>query len=479
MIQIPIEEKRKTILQELSNDVQKFASVFLKTYLEDSSPPFHRELFEIVNRSEGKNVAIAAPRGHSKSTIMSFFYPLHSAIFGKKKFIVLISSSQDAARIHIEKIKKEIEGNTKIKAFFGNLQDPKKWNEYDIVLKNGCRIVARGAGQNIRGIANLNSRPDLIIMDDVEDSREVQSPTSRTNLRRWLYGDVLPAIDPKRGKIVMIGTVLHDDSLLNRILTNLDDEWITKIYKAIQDDGTSLWPERFPIEYLEKIKKKHADEGMLSTFYMEYQNEPVSEDDCQFKREMIRYYTDDDIKDKKLSYITTCDLAITEKSYGDFSVIITVGWDRETGDGYVREYVRRRMPLSDSADFIIAHKLRYNPDKIGIERGTLEKALNPTLEQKRIERGVFLRLETVTAGNKYERIMGLEPKFMSGKIYIKREMVELIDELLRFPNGKHDDLIDALAYQLQLFVQKPKLHTEVYNYAKKKFINPLPTLHVA
>ena len=198
------------------------------------SPAFHQEVMDTYLASN--RVAIAAPRGHAKSTLTGFSYILHQALFQKKRNIVIVSATEDLAIRFLRDIKTECEVNKHLLWLFG-AQRTSKWSEKEIQLANGCRIYAKGRGGQMRGLKERGTRPDLIVCDDLEDSELVRSELRRLDLEDWFNGDVLPTLEPKYGQLIFIGTILHEDSLLNRVLDNeLYPDFDTHIYRAIIED---------------------------------------------------------------------------------------------------------------------------------------------------------------------------------------------------------------------------------------------------
>ena len=151
----------------------EFVSFFLNHYLTSDVPDFHLETYRALPHKE--RLVLAAPRGHAKSTIVSVFYPLWLALFGRRSDITIISASETLAVEWLRKIKMELESNQLILGLFGDLRSD-KWTESHIILKNKWRtnIRARGAGGQIRGF-----RPDCVILDDIETDESVESEDQR------------------------------------------------------------------------------------------------------------------------------------------------------------------------------------------------------------------------------------------------------------------------------------------------------------
>lgn len=392
---------------------------------------------------------------------------MHQAIYNKSDTIVLISASENQAMQFLERIKNELESNHRIRAIFGDLKSD-KWSATQIRLQNGTTIFAKGRGAQIRGLIQGSSRPDLVIMDDIEDEELVRSELRRSDLEQWFNGSVMPGIEPKIGKIIFIGTILHLDSLLNRVLDDdLYPDFVSKKYKALDTNtNTPLWPERFSKESLNNIKESYIARHQLAQFYMEYQNDPVSQDNATFKPEYFQFFQD-------LPSLNESPGGVRHEIYVDMgggsasktadpTAIVALAMD-DKNTIYVDDYVNKRYgndlkPFFDDLFNMIA---RYNPTKVAFEKTSASMMVERPLEQEMQERNTPFSVTWLTPtrgsaqsrGNmsdgKYQRIASMEASFKLGQIKMRKWMSELQEQLLSFPRGQHDDLIDALAYGYQ------------------------------
>ena len=221
--------------RKAARDPAEFGSYYLSHYFTRRSPPFHRQLSALWRRrvmknrnpvsdcaamltEKGTRSAIAAPRGHAKSTVMSLQNVLHAALFGYKRYILLVSDTEAQAVSFLDAIKNELETNERILADFGE-QPGKTWKTGSILLSNGCRIDAVGSGQKLRGRRNYERRPDLILCDDIENDEGVRTAEQRQKTADWFWKAVCKSGDSYTD-ILVIGTILHHDSLLAGLLEN-------------------------------------------------------------------------------------------------------------------------------------------------------------------------------------------------------------------------------------------------------------------
>lgn len=471
-------EIKQLVVLRHKEDTLLFASNFLKEHMKvqstgelQKSPAFHFELTSLY--STEKFIAIAAPRGHAKSTVTSLFYVIHAALYERKKNIVLISASEDMAKKFLRRVKDELEFNKHLIHFFG-FQKTDKWSETEIKLQNGTVISAKGREAQLRGLIDGANRPDLIILDDIEDDELVRSSLRRQDLEEWFNGAVLPSLDPYSGQVIFIGTILHEDSLLNRLLNKeLYPDFISKRYAAITTSGAgsanpgepvSLWPERFSIELLNKKKESYIARGKLPQFYMEYLNNPIPTETATFKKEYFTFY--EELPDQKLNDIyfeVFIDLGGgSAKQTADPTAMVVLAIDKHNTI-YVHDYVNKQLGTDTNkiTEEILTLFGKYHPRRFTFEKTVATNMIIASLKEALIKKNVHINIELVTPnrgsgdrrGNmsdgKFQRIAAMEGAFKLGVIKLKHWQHELMDQLLAFPRATHDDLADALAYGYQ------------------------------
>ena len=273
--------------RKAARDPAEFGSYYLSHYFTRRSPPFHRQLSALWRRrvmknrdpisdcaamlaEKGTRSAIAAPRGHAKSTVMSLQNVLHAALFGYKRYILLVSDTEAQAVSFLDAIKNELETNERILADFGE-QPGKTWKTGSILLTNGCRIDAVGSGQKLRGRRNYERRPDLILCDDIENDEGVRTAEQRQKTADWFWKAVCKSGDSYTD-ILVIGTILHHDSLLAGLLENPGFQ--SRKYRAVLSDAPSpLWTdwERLASDLTDPDREKTAH-----AFYFKHRKEMLA-----------------------------------------------------------------------------------------------------------------------------------------------------------------------------------------------------------
>lgn len=438
------QEKKVAVLKKIfSEDMELFAKFFFGHHIILDTPNFHKELYKIL-ASQDKRVAIAAPRGHAKSTIFDLVYLSWLIVHNKTKFVLLISDTYSQSTLFLETIKAEFESNDRLRAFYGNLVTD-KWAEENIVVGD-VMIKALGANMKVRGLKYRNFRPDMVICDDLENDEMVESKERREKLSRWFNGALIPSLAPE-GRIVIIGTILHYDSLLNNLLdVKRYPQWTKKMYRAI-NNGQALWPEHLNLAQLDVIKQDYMREGQGFLFYQEYMNDPVSDEFRKFKFEKIKFFDPKEQEGKQMNIYMAIDRAYSMDRTADFTGIVIVGVDSDNR-WYILSAERFKGDEKTLIEKIFDLKKFYSPLKVGIEQKSYAYTLKPTLDQEMQRRNEFFLITELKDLGKAKslRIEALLPRYEANGIFFKKGQDDLIDELTTFPRGQHDDLIDALAY---------------------------------
>ena len=446
----------------------------------------HEDMFddlqEIILNKKPDSLVDAAPRGNAKSTISSFALPIWCGVYQHKRYIVVASDTADQANDFLTNIKNEFEDNIFLIEDFGD-QVGAIWTNSNIILSNGVRMQAFGAGKKIRGRRYRQYRPDLIIGDDLENDENIVSPEQRKKNETWYFKALSKAGDERTDKVV-VGTIMHYDSLLSKLLKNPTykakkyqavlewskspkwNEWETIIndlanVNRMQDAlaffeankvemlaGTKvLWPSKE--DYYNLMVQRVADGP--SAFSSEKQNEPLSDDDRRFHPDWIQYYDDTDIAGKELFVVGACDPSMGKKG-GDFSGIITLGQDNNHYVYVLDADLQKRHPDIIISDVLSKHEY-YQYKLFGVEDNQFQEYFKDAMQKKIDEekRGKGLIIKGVHShSDKILRIQSLQPDIRNGRIKFKKDQQKLIDQLLNFPSADHDDGPDALEIAMSL-----------------------------
>ena len=210
-------DERVVKILKWRTDIEAFLLECFPHHFSKPFAPFQHEIFSLLTKFQ--RIAIGAPRKHGKSSALTFGYVMWKLFCDPNShFIILIANNYANACKFLEPIKLEIEENKLLKDVFG-LQKSDKWSENEIELKCKKKVIVGGNDFKIRGQKYLQYRPDLVLADDIEDDELVRSEVRRGDLEHWLAVAVEPAMSQESSQIIFIGTVLHRDSQLSKLLT--------------------------------------------------------------------------------------------------------------------------------------------------------------------------------------------------------------------------------------------------------------------
>lgn len=441
------EEEKKKRVARAKADRSYFFQTYLPHYFTRAPAEFHQELLEYAD-IEGEPVLIAAPREHAKSTLCTLGLPLHDVLFEKKHLIIIVSDTEDLAGDFCQFIQMELESNERLRSDFGNLVRHGSWEATDFTTKNGVRVKARGRGQRIRGLRNRQYRPDRVIVDDLENDKNVRNPRLVRETIDWLLTAVLGSL-AENYSFMMIGTMLSKKSVLAEMMAMKAEDnpeksrYVSKIYKAITEFNLPLWPEAWSIERL--AKRKHQMGSVR--FNQEMMNDP-SDDDGLFREAWIRYYYPEEILGKALRVYTFIDPSSESGASNDYKAIITIGID-EDGIIYVMDAFIRRTSPNEMAKVTYTRFEEFHPLLIGMEENALgEFAQSPFQLVARDKKYVLPIRGLKNSIAKEARIGRISPHVERGIIRFRKchsDQDLLVEQLIYFPSTTvHDDGPDAL-----------------------------------
>lgn len=439
-----------------------------------ASPPFHKECWELCC-SSNRFVAIAAPRGHAKSTAITLGYGLSALLFRERKYMLIVSDTEEQASMFLGMMKQELQENEELIDLFELWKNDKGLVEFpkdsstDIIVKfrdgHLFRIMAKGAEQKVRGRLWNGTRPDIIICDDMENDELVMNKERRDKMRNWFKGALLPSLSDE-GVIRLVGTILHSDSLLENMMPNPSDkltqstelkQWTTRKskwkavkYRAHNQDFTKLlWPEKKDPEFFKEEYTESIRTGTTDTYSREYLNYPIDEAISFFKRSDFIPRLEED-KRTRLNYYITVDLAISQEEKADYSVFLVAGVD-ENKMLHVVDIIRERLDGREIVDTLIHLQRVYNPFLVGIEEMQVSKSIGPFLNEAMVANNVYLSvLKLKHAGkDKVTRARSIQARTRAHGVKFDKEAdwyFNFEQEMLTFPRGKHDDQVDAFAY---------------------------------
>lgn len=456
--------------------IQGFVSSILSQGFDGAveSPHFHREVWDLCCGPD-RFVAIAAPRGHAKSSAVTLGYGLSTLVFRERKFMLLVSDTEAQSALFLGAFKQALQENKDLIELFDLKLNEKgqvqfiKDTENDIIVEfndgHKFRIIAKGAEQKLRGLIWNGSRPDIIICDDMENDELVMNKERREKMRRWFKGALLPCLSD-RGIVRMVGTILHMDALLETLMPRENDRrtitdglkqystqrtmWKSVKYRAHNEDFTELlWPQKKSSEEFKMLYEEAVRDGTTDIYSQEYLNYPLDMATTYFKKVDFLPISNEDRKVKLLYYVTA-DLAISQAERADYSVFMVAGVD-ENKMIHIKHVIRERLDGREIVDTLLALQKLYEPVAVGIEDMQVSKSIGPFLREEMIARNIFLSLYPMKHGgkDKLTRSRSIQARMRSKGVKFDKDAdwyQTFEDELLRFPRDKHDDQVDTFAY---------------------------------
>ena len=383
------------------------------------------------------------------TTISTIHFP--AWVLGKSPDIpiIIVSYSQDKANDYGLETR-DLMNNKNYQTIFktrlrADTQSKSRW-----ITEGKGSYTAVGIGGSISGRGFLLG----IIDDPIKNREEADSKLIRDRNWKWYRSTFLTREDGN-GAIIVISTRYHDDDLIGRITKSKGgDEWEKIKFPAIaeQDEkfrkkGEPLWKDRFSLKTLEKRKR---DIGSIE-FSSLFQQNPIDVETQEFKKSWIKYRDWNEVKKLNTRRFVTIDPAAAMKDKSDY-IGITINYVDKENNWNLKAF-RTKMNALNLINFIFKIYEETNFEKIGIEQGSYQSVIQPFLEQEMKKRSKFFQVVELKHNqrNKHLRIRGLIPRYSSGSIFhIKNECDDLEEEMLRFPKGANDDVIDSCAYQISL-----------------------------
>ena len=396
-------------------------------------------------------------RGSLKTSIVTVAKSIQRILKDPNIRIAIISGSLANSAKCIDLIKKPFLYNEKLKELFPEHVPQLKEQEgtkYDWTtpfrnkhnLKEGT-LEAIGPGVKLSG-----RHYDVLLKDDIVDPKNVTTAEQRDKIKSFDAETKMLLENPATGKEIYVGTRWHYDDLYGELEKSLLPEMVFK-RSAIRKDGLATWPQRFPLHVLDEIKRSPTMGSYM--FSGNYLLDPISEEDQEFKAEWI--HTVCGLPNKFILQTITLDPAITEKLSGDYSAFCVVGWDEQRVLHILETHNQRLNPTGLLEKIFYYHK-RYPNAAMGIEKVAFQRYLIEDVKRMQREREIYFKIiELEPHGkSKRERIRQLIPLFENNIVSmdpIKHPV--LAEQLLEFPKGRHDDVLDALAYQVNLLPRVP------------------------
>lgn len=418
----------------------------------------HDELSRFLS-SSGRRKHIELARGHLKSSIVTKGWTIQQVLRNPDVRVLLANSVWDNSRKFLRTIQKHIGPGSTLETVFGKFAS-EHWNQDECTIRQR-RAILDAPTWATTGIEKeqTSQHYDIIIADDLVARENCMTPEQREKVYIY-YKDLQDLLEPD-GTLIVIGTRWHQDDLYDKILSENEEAkktgktppWDLFIRTAYRDDGSVMFPEKFSLEYLDQLR---ASKGPYE-FSAQYLNNPIDESAADFKKAWIRKYEPG--TPHPASLYLTVDPALSLSRDADPSGLIVAGQFQNRIIRVV-DYLHERLMPNGLVDKIFELVEKWHLMRIGIETFAFQKTLKYDIQAEQRRRNRFFSIDELGGRKggkeplltKEARIRRLQPYFEQGLVEIRPDMKELEMELLAFPRGRHDDLIDALAYQLDYLI---------------------------
>lgn len=432
-------EALEEVLLKFSRNRVLAHEVLFKHRHPNQTAPYQRDIIRDWHSDE-KWLLEMVFRGGAKSTIAEEAILIKSAMREIRNYLI-IGSSQDRACERLAAIRHEVEQNEILSETFGDLRGP-SWGDDELVLSNGVRLLALGRGQALRGVKYLDARPDGFFIDDIETKSDVRTPEARKAVLDWVMTDLIPCLDVTKAHGRCAATPLDPEALPYQLERA---GWKVKRYPVEYVDGEgkrcATWPDRVPLEEIDRIKATFERTGSMREYNAEYMCQAEAPGEKTFKQEMFRiepavrtwqnmYCLYDPARTVNRDSATT---GFAAWSWIGARLVVWEGWGKML------------MPDEIISDMFRVYE-RHHPAWIGVEEDGLNQWLLQPIRQEQVRRGVVLPIKPVKAPrSKLDFIRGLQPYFNAREVWFSRDLPDLSRQLLSFPTGKID-APNALAY---------------------------------
>ncbi len=416
------------------------------------------------------------PRGTFKSSVVTIGFTLQFLLNEPNARVLIDSETFSKSKAFLREIQEHLINNEAYREIFKTIHgtypytkksEMKLWTDSEIILP--CRNVPKKEPSiSCAGIdvTKNGMHYDLIICDDLHSQTNV---TNNDQIQGVIehYKLAFSLLDPGKPMII-IGTRWHELDLYGHIIDFEQEDFNVLKKAAYNDDGSLFFPEVLNEHELDKIRRKQG----VSIFSKQYLNQPVSAENATFKRDNFIRKKWDEVRGRPMNWYLSGDPSYSDPRgtsiYSDYATLVLVGMDFQR-DLYIRHIVRKKMTYSEFINEVFNiytneqfDDVRKNMKIILEVIGT--KSLSYELANEQRRRNTWLPVTEIRSrtADKEERIRGLAPFYEYNHVYHISECPQLEElelELLHFPSGRHDDIIDAMATVLE--VASPPTHKRI------------------
>lgn len=449
-----------------------FAIIYLSKHMKDAEgnitfSEVHDDWFEQMlgwvrpaTKPRAWRKAFVAPRSMGKSTMWFLVAPLWAGAHGHSKFVAAFADSAGQAEQHLATFKAELASNELLRKDFPQFCLPARRpggqtesdNRAMLKMSSGFVFAAKGVDSASLGLKSGADRPDTLIFDDIEPSASNYSSFQAEKRLSTITDALLPLNEFARvaivGTVTMPGSIVHQ--LVQTVTAKADEhaQWIadekfkTYYYKPIvaDEEGNrrSVWPEKWPLPFLEEIEHTRA-------YALNYLNDPMGNDGG--------YWTAEDFKYEEAGDLAWCmlsiDPAVTTKTSSDYTGMAVVGYSVTRKKTYVLHAEQIKATgtgINKRAGELIAQFEQIGLIYVEVNQGgeLWEEALKGLpVKVKTVHQSIKKEVRAATALQEYQR----------GRVYHVKPLVQAEQQMVAFPRAANDDVVDAIGSAVCYFAE--------------------------
>lgn len=491
------------VVRKAAQNLVNFRKIVLS--IDDSdeveSAPFHFDWSDVLLNGS-RHTAVKGFRESAKTSYILRTYPQYCIAYPDKRraYIVIIKDNATLAESKLQEIQREAMSNPAVCSQIDKVVDKSaKRFSVDVHTPAGEELIsppelicppdqippsekinllfeAYGKGAAIRGLSNLDRRPDIVIVDDPQSLEDARSDTVTKHDWKWFLADVM--FLGKAARIFLIGNNLGERCIIERVFAGKNELGFDTISVPILNaDGTSAWPGRYTVAEIEAERENYRKLGKIDLWMREKMCVSVAEESRVFNKIDYRYFVFDELfKDSLLSRCrikATLDPASSKENESCFRAIVVKATDVD-GNWFILDVLYGRWDSFELMNKIFDTVVKWRLKDFGIEKGMLEQVLRPFIIKEQAKRQIFFNLiplEHAKEGTKLERIKILQPRFKAHTIYFAMDapwLSEMESELAGVTKDEikslYIDLVDALAMHEQVD-EKPYFSSDQVGFA--------------
>lgn len=447
---------RQELITACALDGSLYGRTFFPKTLKQESPPFHKDIWQVVDVERNRYNGVKVYREGAKTTLTRIIASKRAA-YGQSRFIIFTSEAEKHAVHSVNWLRRQVIHNRFWTQVFQLRLGKSTEGDIEIIhegLEITIRVIGLGMSGQLRGFNIDDDRPDFIVADDVDGDKSISSETVREKNKDLFFSAlvrslVAPTENPD-AKVVVLQTPTHREDIIETI--SASPMWHTLEYGCFDEKGESRWPERHPTEFLLKEKQSYIDMRNLSKWMREMEVSIIPTETRAFREEHLNFW---DILPEGLVYYMAIDPAPlgTNEPRQDaaFQAVVVIGCMGPKV--FLVEYgIGKGQGLDELATEVFRLFLKYRPITVAVETVAYQKVCAWFLKQESFKRQVFLPIQEIQdRQNKDSRIIdAIRQVAGNGNLFIHRTHHEFLREYLDFPDPERKDVIDATAMAIKV-----------------------------